>query len=341
MFKMIDVSKHQGHIDWDKVMAAGITNVILRLGYGNDVAAQDDTLFHEYAEACTSRGIKFGAYIYSYAKTEADALSEANHALRVLKGYELDFPVYYDLEDEKTTGTCSNEMIERIAATFAQTVQAAGYMVGIYANKYWWTTKLTGSIYEQWERWVAQYNSECTYSGNYGMWQYGSDGRIDGVSAAGPVPVDVNICYKDYPEIIRGMVQNEAAPAPTEQLPDLSAYSGVSIAAALKECGYDNSYTYRAALAERLGIFSYQGTAEQNLELLQKLGATVVLNDKLKVGAAVRIRQGAIDLNTNGTYAAYVYKNTYTVLSVRNGAVTFGVGKTATGKVDKDNVILA
>lgn len=333
--KGIDVSKHQGHIDWKQVKADGIEFAILRVGYGNDIVSQDDQLFIENADTCTRLGIPFGVYLYSYAATVGEARSEAEHVLRLIRGCDLSYPVYYDLEDEKTTGTCSNAQIEEIASCFASVIEAAGYKVGIYASKYWWTTKLTGAIYSRWERWVAQYNSECTYSGDYGMWQYGSDGRVNGISGR----VDVNICYKNYPAILAGIQEDITEQG--EGLPDLSAYKGVSIAAALKECGYDNSYTYRVQLADRLGIADYRGTAEQNLDMLAKLGATVQANDKLKTGAAIRLKAGATDLNTGTTYAGYVYNNTYTVLSVRNGAVVFGVGSTATGKVAKEMVILA
>lgn len=334
--KGIDVSKHQGHIDWEQVKADGIEFAILRVGYGNDTVSQDDELFIENADACTRLGIPFGVYLYSYATSVEEAKSEAEHVIRLIRGYKLSYPVYYDLEDEKTTGLKTNEEIAAIATTFATMLSTFGYMVGIYASKYWWTTKLTGVIYSQWERWVAQYNSECTYSGEYGMWQYGSDGRVNGISGR----VDVNICYKNYPAIIAG-VQEELPEPEDDKLPDLASYTGVSIAAALKECGYDNSYTYRKQLAARLGIVDYKGTAVENLDMLAKLGATVKANDKLKSGAAIRIRDGAKDLNTKTEFASYVYRNTYTVQSVKNGTVVFGVGSVATGKVPKENVILA
>lgn len=333
--KGIDVSKHQGHIDWEAVRADGIEFAILRVGYGNDTVSQDDELFIENADACTRLGIPFGVYLYSYATSVEEARSEAMHVLRLIRGYDLSFPVYYDLEDEGTTGKCSNEQIEAIATNFAWLIQASLYRVGIYASKYWWTTKLTGAAYNLWERWVAQYNSECTYSGEYGMWQYGSDGRVNGITGR----VDVNICYKNYPAILAGI---QEGPSELENdKPDLSSYTGVSIAAALKECGCPNNYEYRKWLAAKLGIMDYRGTAEQNLDMLAMLGATVKANDKLKAGAAIRVKSGATDLNTGTAYAGYVYNNTYTVLSVKNGAVVFGVGSTATGKVSKEQVILA
>lgn len=335
--KGIDVSQWQGEIDWAKVKASGIGYAIIRAGFGNNDTRQDDTLFLNNIQGCINLGIPVGAYIYSYAKTIAEAKSEAEHILRLLQGYTLQYPVYLDLEDENTTGKLTNEQIEEIAKTFADIVAVAGYKVGIYANKYWWTTKLTGKVYDQWERWVAQYNSECTYSGSYGIWQYGSDGKVDGISGN----VDVDICYKDYPSIIGGTSEDIPEAAPTEIFPDLTSYTGVSIAAALKECGYDNTYAYREHLAIVLGIEGYTGTAEQNLNMLALLGATVKANDSLQVGAAVRIKSGAVDLNTNNKFASFVYANTYTVLSMKDNYVVFGIGKTATGKVDAVNVTLA
>ena len=334
--KGIDVSSWQGSIDWQAVKDAGIGFAILRCGYGNDDVKQDDALFKRNADECTRLGIPFGVYLYSYVTSVKAAESEANHVLRLIQGYDLSYPVYYDLEDEKTTGVYSTIAIEIFASTFAKKIQDAGYKVGIYASKNWWINHLPGTIYNQWERWVAQYNSECTYSGEYGMWQYGSAGKVPGIEGA----VDVNICYKDYPAIIAGSVTAEPEQK-DDELPDLSAYSGCSIAAALKECGYDNSFEYRKKLADKLEMAGYTGTAEENLDMIRRLGGTVQNNTTLKVGAAIRINAGATDLNTGGTYAGYVYKNTYTVISIKDDAVVFGIGKAVTGKVAKKNVVLA
>ncbi|MBQ8982691.1 MAG: hypothetical protein IJ079_03805 [Lachnospiraceae bacterium] len=337
MKKVIDVSKHQGVIDWNSVKGSGITDAILRVGYGDNVVSQDDGQFERNITECKRLGINVGVYIYSYAMNVSQARSEAEHVLRLLGGRTLDYPVYYDLEDANTTGKLSNGQIEQLAEEFAKTIEAAGYVVGIYANKYWWTTKLTGSVYNKWERWVAQYYSECTYSGSYGMWQYGSDGRVNGINGN----VDVNICYKDYPAILSGQKANVVVPPEPSELPDLRGYTGISIASALKQCGYDNSYSYREKLAEQLGIAGYRGTAEQNITMLRKLGAVVQANDELKIGAAVRIASGARDLNTKSTFAKYVYDNTYTVISIKNDTVVFGVGSRITGKVSITNVKLA
>ena len=211
--KVIDVSTHQGIIDWAKVKASGVDGAIIRCGYGSDIASQDDKQWKRNADECTRLGIPFGTYLYSYAKTTAQAKSEAEHVLRLVKGYNLSYPIYYDLEEAGTeTGA-----IER-AKVFGDIIEAAGYWCGVYANKSWWTNHLVGL--ERFVKWVAQYNSVCTYSGSYDMWQYTSSGSIPGVNGN----CDVNWCYRDYPSEIAASSSSESKPvdsAPTGTTLDL------------------------------------------------------------------------------------------------------------------------
>lgn len=200
--KVIDVSTHQGIIDWAKVKASGVDGAIIRCGYGSDIASQDDKQWKRNADECTRLGIPFGTYLYSYAKTTAQAKSEAEHVLRLVKGYNLSYPIYYDLEEAGT----ESGAIER-AKVFGDIIEAAGYWCGVYANKSWWTNHLVGL--ERFVKWVAQYNSVCTYSGSYDMWQYTSSGSIPGVNGN----CDVNWCYRDYPSEIAGNSANESKPA--------------------------------------------------------------------------------------------------------------------------------
>ena len=193
----IDVSHHQGVIDWNKVKSQ-IDYAILSIGYGDNISSQDDKQFHRNAKECTKLGIPFGVYIYSYATSTVQAKSEADHVLRLLKGYKLDYPVYYDLEDAGTTGKCSNKLIADMAEVFCNAIEKAGYWAGIYANTSWFNNKLTDSRFNKWVKWVAQYNTTCTYTDKHGMWQYASDGRVNGISSN----VDMNYCYVDYPSLI-------------------------------------------------------------------------------------------------------------------------------------------
>lgn len=182
--KGIDVSHHQGKIDWQKVKNDGIDFAIIRCGYGGDYTSYDDRQWLYNVSECERLGIPYGVYLYSYSKNVEDAKSEAAHVLRLLKGYNPVYGVYYDLEDEPTTGKLDNTTIGTIAKTFCDRISAAGYKVGIYANKYWWTTKLTSSVFqnEKWSKWVAQYNATCTYEGKYDLWQCTSEGQVNGIN---------------------------------------------------------------------------------------------------------------------------------------------------------------
>lgn len=202
--KGIDVSAWQGEIDWDAVKATGIQFAILRCGYGMDLKEQDDKWFERNASECERVGIPYGVYLYSYANTVEKAASEAAHVLRLVNGHKPTYPIYYDLEDDDTTGKCSNDLILQIAKKFVDTLEEAGYWVGIYANLYWHNTHLTNSWYDTKARWVAQYNSECNYHGDYGIWQYSSSGTINGIAGY----VDMDWAYIDYPAKIEQLVSS-------------------------------------------------------------------------------------------------------------------------------------
>lgn len=183
---VIDVSHHQGTVDWEAVKAAGVEGAIIRCGYGMDQADQDDRKWKRNADECTRLGIPFGAYLYSYADSTAKAQSEAQHAIRLLTGYKLSYPVYYDLEE---AGTESGA--EERARIFCEAVKAAGYMPGVYANKNWWDNYLSGLT--EYTRWVARYNSDLGMEAD--MWQYTSGGSVAGITGR----VDLNHCYRDFP----------------------------------------------------------------------------------------------------------------------------------------------
>ena len=188
--KVIDVSEHNQDIDWEKVKNSDVDFAILRVGYGNDVSYQDDKKWQYNVSECTRLGIPFGVYIYSYAENTTEAESEADHVLRLIKGYNLAYPVYYDLEDNSQV-SLGNDTIQKFAETFCNKISNAGYQVGVYANLNWWNNYLTGSVYNNWHRWVAQYNYQCDYNGNYDMWQCTSKAQVEGIST----DVDVSFYY--------------------------------------------------------------------------------------------------------------------------------------------------
>ena len=192
--KGIDVSYHNGTIDWKKVKQSEVEYAIIRCGYGTNDKNQDDKKWEENVKGCIDNNIPYGVYLYSYADTVEKASSEADHAIRLLQGKKFKYPVYYDLEEDAIRKKLSKTEIANIAKTFCNKLSAKGYTVGIYANKDWVTNYLTDSCFNNWTKWVAQYNTVCNYQGKYDMWQCSSTGRVPGISGN----VDLNYSYSPF-----------------------------------------------------------------------------------------------------------------------------------------------
>lgn len=193
--KGIDVSSHQGIIDWNLVKASDVEFVIIRCGWGQDMEKQDDENWQRNVEECERLGIPYGVYFFSYADNIEKAQGEARHILRLLQGHHPSYPVYYDLEDNSYTHNVTPAQYAEIAKTFCTALEKAGYQTGIYSGKYWFETKLTDSYFNTKEKWVAQYSSACTYAGTYGMWQATDKGRVPGING----DVDVNFLIEKAP----------------------------------------------------------------------------------------------------------------------------------------------
>ena len=192
----IDVSEHQGRIDWDAVKASGIDFAILRVGFGAPSwGGRVDYQFNRNISECERLGIPYGVYIYSYAFDNQQAADEASMVIDCLSGHNPRLPVYYDLEDSKIIADGRQSGIASRAQTFCNKISAAGYKPGIYANLNWFNKILTDPVFKSgsWDHWIAQYNSQCHYTGNYSFWQYTSSGKVSGISGN----VDMNYAYVD------------------------------------------------------------------------------------------------------------------------------------------------
>ena len=276
----IDVSAHQGTIDWSQVKP-NIDFAIIRCGYGKNITSQDDKQWQANVSACERLGIPYGVYLYSYAISTADAESEAQHVLRLLAGHRPTLPVFYDLEDNTISSGCSKTEILEHAKIFCNAMQNAGYKPGIYANKNWWVTYLTSSTYDQWERWVAQYNTTCTYSGNHNYWQYTDKGRVPGIS--GNVDMDYSkLTFGSTPVNPDGTEKIEYYPA--------CGSSYTSLTDALKSIGVDASFSNRQKIAALNGISDYSGSAAQNIQLLNLLKQGKLIKSKITKPAPDEIR---------------------------------------------------
>ena len=193
----IDVSQWQANINWQEVADSGIDFAIIRCGYGSDWVAQDDWFFMQNVQGARAAGLDLGVYLYSYALNTNDAVSEANHTLRLLKKAglkpsDLKYGVSYDIEDSSQ----ANLWLPGLCRTYCNMMQANGYRAGVYSYLNWWNTKLDDPIMGNWDRYIAQWptptgNTTCSYSGKYRLWQFTSSGSVPGISGR----VDMDLAY--------------------------------------------------------------------------------------------------------------------------------------------------
>lgn len=196
-YKGIDVSTHQKSVDWAKLKADGVQFAFIRCGYGSR-PSQKDKMFENHYHGAKAMGMPLGVYHYSYANTPELAVKEAECCLEWIKDKTFEYPVVFDME-EADVAELGKEKVSAIADAFCSKIEENGYYVMIYANKHWLTNYFTEKIFEKYDIWLAQYNDEPTFDGAYGIWQYTSSGKVDGI----PGNVDMNIAYKDYASIIK------------------------------------------------------------------------------------------------------------------------------------------
>ena len=190
--KGIDVSVHQGSINWAAV-ASEIDFAILRIGWETTL----DTRFAENAAGCNANGIPFGVYIYSYAESEAEAIAEANFVISALKNYDVDLPIFFDIEDE-CQAVLGATAIQNIVKAFCDTIRDAGYQPGLYTFLSWFNSYFGDYYYNSLPKWVAQVDvNSCSYGKGLTMWQYSWKGSFSGISG----DVDCNYYFGEFPGI--------------------------------------------------------------------------------------------------------------------------------------------
>lgn len=182
----IDVSKWQGPINWAAVAQSGVTFAFIRVG---SLKTGLDEYFYYNMMAAQAAGIKTGVYIYSYAKSVEEAAVEAQFVLNAIQNVQVSYPVVWDVEDD-VQANLSPETLSLMANTFCAIIEAEGYYPMVYANKYWYTTKIGTVLYD---KWVAQWGTVCEIP-DASVWQYSSTGSVAGING----DVDLDYSLKDY-----------------------------------------------------------------------------------------------------------------------------------------------
>ena len=195
VLKGIDVAKYQKEIDWDSVKASGMDFALIRTGYGGEAwDKQTDPYFNYNYENATRVGLKVGAYHYSYATTVDMASQEADMCLSILNGRKLDYPVFYDIEDDDQRSLNSDQLAD-IAAAFCNKLKAAGYQVGIYSAPSFYNSLLSSPRLDVYEKWVAHWGvDQPRYNKPFTIWQYDNQSSVPGITGN----VDADYSYWDY-----------------------------------------------------------------------------------------------------------------------------------------------
>ncbi|MBO5478746.1 MAG: LysM peptidoglycan-binding domain-containing protein [Clostridia bacterium] len=220
----IDVSAHQGNINWDAVKTSGIEFAIIRISYGQSAV---DSKAIRNIEECIRVGIPFGVYTYSYALNIDNAINEANLVIKTLAPYKnkIKFPVIIDMEDadgyKAKYGMPSNDTLVSICEKECLMFEEAGYYAAIYASKSWFDSKLNSSKLNRFDKWMAWWSTSASSKfdhNTYGLWQYTSSGKVNGISGN----VDMNESFKDYPSMINTESSNTTSQTPTKSIDDLA-----------------------------------------------------------------------------------------------------------------------
>ena len=194
----VDVSHHQGKIDWEKVKEDGYEFAIIRIGYrgyGTEGTLKLDNRFHENIKDAQRAGLDVGVYFFAQAINEEEALEEAEFVLKHLKGYKLELPVAYDPEsilyDEARTDDVTGEQFTKNAKVFCKRIRKAGYEPMIYSNMLWEAYELDLEKLSDYPIWYADYEPLPQTPYDFVMWQYTSSGTVDGIKGR----VDLNIQF--------------------------------------------------------------------------------------------------------------------------------------------------
>lgn len=218
----IDVSKYQGNIDWAAVATAGVDFAIVRVGYRtteSGLITEDAGARYNLQEA-TKNGLKVGAYFFSTAVTETEAIEEANWVADFISKYKITYPVAFNCEGfnspQSRQYALSKEQRSALACAFLDTIAARGYTPMFYAsrnemeNSAQWDMSRLGSRYKVW---VSQYPDKpfpetpaSAYSGVHAMWQYTSKGKVYGIKGN----VDINVAYFGYSQEAQAKDQTPA-----------------------------------------------------------------------------------------------------------------------------------
>ena len=220
-FRVIDVSVHQSEIDWKASKDSGVEAVMIRSGYSTN---GPDTKFVLHIRSALAVGMAVGIYHYSYAESVEEARQEGKYCAELIRDYKdyITFPVAYDIE-ETSMQAYGKEKTTQMALAFCDEIRKEGYQPMVYCNLNWANNFIDIPTLQKngIKFWIAQYNTECGYTGTYSMWQYSSTTHLPGSDQN----IDSSHCYEDFTggkiDFKRNTLRGVAADINFTGIPDL------------------------------------------------------------------------------------------------------------------------
>lgn len=199
-----DISKHTGKIHFPSLKAAGIDYVMIRLGsrgYSSGQIALDEN-FKENIDGALEAGLDVGIYFYSQAISQDEAVQEANFVVQNLEPYrgKVKYPVAFNMgfvsNDESRIEGLGREDKTNVTISFVEAVKAAGYVPMIYGDKEWLIKEVDLTKLQDYDIWLSQEEDIPDYPYRYAMWQYDTNGILNGIDGG----ADLNVCFVGYSE---------------------------------------------------------------------------------------------------------------------------------------------
>lgn len=326
----VDISEHNGYVDFAKMKAAGVEFVMLRASWGHFV---EDKLVRRNVKECLRVGMPYGFYHYSYADNDANAKVEATSFLalcRQLGGYT--YPLDLDMEDAdhwKAKNGVGDKQNLRTIQIFKDVIEGAGEYLTLYMSKSWFDRlrAQNQTLIDSIDAWLAHWGIDEP-SMTCGMWQYSSDGVIDGSSAR----TDVNWCYKDYPAILAAMKGNtkpvEPAPTPEEPKHDTSAIAvGDTVRIKSSATNYVTGQSIPDWVKDKSHTVMQVATGKVLLKEIMSWVRTADIEGQesassgMFLGKEVKIKSSASTYATGERIPNWAKGNPYTIMQIGNGKV--------------------
>ena len=303
--KLIDVSTWNGNIDWDKVYKSGVRYAMIRSSFGIENPNQVDNKFVRNITNAQRAGVKCGIYHYSYAKSAAEAKKEAEFCLKTIKGYKIDLPVAFDIEDSSQTNL-GKDALTSIVIAFCDRIKSAGYTPMLYCNPSWLNSYLhKDKLIGKYDLWLAHWGvSSPSY--DCAIWQYSENGSVPGVSGS----VDMNWIFKDYTSTKPATAKPVTKPSSvkkTDYSVKVTAQAGLNV-----RKGAGTNYSIITAL--KCGTVVTVSKVSGNWGYVGKYGGWICLDYTAKVNTTSTVKSDKVYYTVKSgdtlSYIAYKYNTT-------------------------------